>query len=297
MKQKIKDTKYILVTAARNEQDYIGQTIESVINQTLTPVKWFIVNDCSTDNTESILKNYENRISFIQVINIAEIKHRNFSSKVDAINLALEQIKNMEYDYIGILDADITFAADYYQSVTAVFAENSNLGIGGGYIYEKQKGVFKKRKKNVLWSVAGAVQLYRNSCFQQIGRFFHSPLGGEDWYMEINARMNGWEVKSFPQLKAFHHRITGASAKSGFHRCFQGGVQDYVMGSILTFELVKCARRLREKPFIIGAFCRFFGYFISMLSKKPKIATDQMQAYLKNEQKKRLVNIFNVLKF
>lgn len=296
MKQKNNQIKYILITAARNEQDYIGQTIESIINQTLTPVKWFIVNDCSTDNTEKILKKYQEQVPFIRIINIAEIKNRNFSSKVDAINLALEQAKNMEYDFLGILDADITFSADYYQSVTEIFAKNKNLGISGGYIYEKQNGVFKSRMKNVPWSVAGAVQLYHSGCFKQIGRFFHSPLGGEDWYMEINARMNGWEVESLPQIKAFHHRITGASAKSDFQRRFQEGIQDYVMGSILLFELVKCARRLGEKPFFLGAFYRFLGYLTSAITNKPKIATKEMQAFLKMEQKKRLTNIFKIFK-
>lgn len=33
---------YVLITAARNEEDYIEKTIQSVIRQTTTPSKWII---------------------------------------------------------------------------------------------------------------------------------------------------------------------------------------------------------------------------------------------------------------
>ena len=43
---------YVLITPARNEAQYIELTINSVVSQTLRPIKWVIVNDGSTDNTD-----------------------------------------------------------------------------------------------------------------------------------------------------------------------------------------------------------------------------------------------------
>ena len=42
---------YVLITPARNEETFIETTIQSVIKQTILPVKWVIVNDGSTDAT------------------------------------------------------------------------------------------------------------------------------------------------------------------------------------------------------------------------------------------------------
>ena len=46
---------YVLVTPARNEEDFIELTIQSVVRQTVRPVKWAIVSDGSTDRTDEIV--------------------------------------------------------------------------------------------------------------------------------------------------------------------------------------------------------------------------------------------------
>ena len=49
---------YVVITPARNEEDFISMTIESMISQTIKPQKWVIVSDGSTDNTDEIVKTY-----------------------------------------------------------------------------------------------------------------------------------------------------------------------------------------------------------------------------------------------
>ena len=49
---------YVLITPARNEAAFIEKTIESVIQQTVLPTKWVIVDDGSTDNTAAIVSRY-----------------------------------------------------------------------------------------------------------------------------------------------------------------------------------------------------------------------------------------------
>ena len=51
-------SKYVLITPARDEANFIELTIKSVVAQTVRPVKWVIVNDGSTDGTEDIVKKY-----------------------------------------------------------------------------------------------------------------------------------------------------------------------------------------------------------------------------------------------
>ena len=54
----MKNFLYVLLTAAKNEEDFIKKTIESVISQSILPVKWVIVSDASKDGTDDIIKEY-----------------------------------------------------------------------------------------------------------------------------------------------------------------------------------------------------------------------------------------------
>src|SRR5262245_1978918 len=100
---------YALVTAARNEVDFIELTIKSVIAQTVKPRVWIIVSDRSVDGTDEIVHSYTQRYPFIRLIRNEESRARNTASKVKSINIGLKELRSIEYAYIGNLDADISF--------------------------------------------------------------------------------------------------------------------------------------------------------------------------------------------
>ena len=57
--------KYVLITAAKNEELFIEKTIQSVLNQTIKPEKWIIVSDGSTDQTNDIVEQYKNKYTIL----------------------------------------------------------------------------------------------------------------------------------------------------------------------------------------------------------------------------------------
>src|SRR5262245_41121242 len=77
-------SRYVLVTPARNEETFIRKTIESVINQTVPPVKWVIVDDGSTDSTAEIAKQYLPKYPWIEMVQRPSRQDRNFAGKVHA---------------------------------------------------------------------------------------------------------------------------------------------------------------------------------------------------------------------
>jgi len=97
---------YVLITAARNEELYIENTIRSVISQTNRPEKWVIVSDGSTDRTDDIVKRYLPEHGWIEFIRLPGQRERNFESKVLSFNAGYERVKNLRFDLIGCLDAD-----------------------------------------------------------------------------------------------------------------------------------------------------------------------------------------------
>jgi glycosyltransferase involved in cell wall biosynthesis len=47
-----------VLTTAFNEEEFIAETIESVLNQTFTEFEYLIIDDGSTDRTPEILAQY-----------------------------------------------------------------------------------------------------------------------------------------------------------------------------------------------------------------------------------------------
>ena len=59
---------YVLITPARNEEAFIEKTIESMIQQTVLPRKWVIVDDGSTDKTPDIVSRYLEQYPWIEMV-------------------------------------------------------------------------------------------------------------------------------------------------------------------------------------------------------------------------------------
>lgn len=279
---------YVLISAAYNEGEHIGATIEAVLGQTLLPRKWIIISDGSTDNTDSIIKHFALKHSFIECLRTEkETNLPGFVSKVQAIRHGYKFMRESQYNFIGILDADITFANDYYERIINRFRENEKLGIAGGFIYEFQRNEFRSRPSNSIKSVAGAIQLFRRDCYEMIGGHIPISHGGEDWVCEILARKNGWEVTAFPEIVAYHQK-QGKLKRGVFKDAIRQGKMDYAVGSHPLFELAKSIRRIRERPFCLRALFRLYGFVWSLLACDRVEVSGDIVEYLRREQLSRL---------
>jgi glycosyltransferase involved in cell wall biosynthesis len=89
---------YVLVTPARNEGKFIEKVIQSVTNQTVSPSKWVIVNDGSTDATANIVSRYLAKCEWMELLNLSPHRDRSFAAKVHAFNADSEKVKNLEYE-------------------------------------------------------------------------------------------------------------------------------------------------------------------------------------------------------
>jgi glycosyltransferase involved in cell wall biosynthesis len=278
---------YVLVTAAYNEERFIGKTIQSIVEQTHVPKKWVIVSDGSTDRTDEIVRSYTRAHEFIQLHRISEEHPRNFAAQVNAINTGCRLLKDLDFDFIGNVDADVSFEPEYYERLLAKFGEDANLGLAGGYIHEEMNGVFRSRSHNSTDSVAHAVQLFRRACFEVVGGYLPLPYGGPDWAAEITARINGWRVRSFPELPVRHYRPT--SSAGGIVRSrYRQGLMDYSLGCLPMFEIVKCLHRIAAHPFVIGSLARLAAFGVSYIVRAPRSVTPEVVQYLREEQRQRL---------
>jgi len=105
---------YVLITPARNEAQFIKLTIQSVMAQTIRPLKWIIVSDGSTDGTDDIVKKYTVENEWIELLRMPEREERDFAGKVHAFTAGQAKVADLPYQVIASLDADITFESDYF---------------------------------------------------------------------------------------------------------------------------------------------------------------------------------------
>ncbi len=289
---RVRSGHFVLLTAAYNEEAYIEKTIQSVLSQTRRPRKWVIVSDNSHDCTDQIVQNYVKRHDFINLLRVKREEGHDFGAKVAALRKGEELLRGVEYDFIGNLDADITLDPNYFDELILHFQENSELGLASGFVHEDYGTGFRSRWFNSVHNVPHAAQLVRRECYEQIGGYAALKYGGEDWYAQTCAKMNGWQVESISNLKIFHHRHTGAGAHP-LRNAFRLGRLDYSFGSDPLFELVKCIRKFKDKPYLLASLTRSVGFLWCYLLNEPYLVQREFVAYLRAEQRARISSYFN----
>lgn len=281
------DLSYVLVTAAHNEERFVRATLESVLSQSLRPRKWVIVSDGSTDRTADIVSGYAVNYPIIQLLRSERKQGRSFKAQAVAIRAGYLELQQLDYGFIGNLDADITLEPDYFIRLLKHFAIEPRLGLAGGFITEEDNGVFRNRRYNSVRSVAHAVQLFRRECFEDIGGYAPLEHGGPDWHAEVLARMKGWEVRCFPDLPVRHHRRTG-SAESLLRDRIGRGKTDYSLGSHPVFEMLKCLRRIPQTPRFWGALATFCAFAWCYIARKERQVSPDFLHFLRQEQMSRV---------
>jgi biofilm PGA synthesis N-glycosyltransferase PgaC len=278
--------RYVLVTAAYNEAAYIEETLRSVTSQTVLPSAWIIVDDGSTDETHAMARRYAERFPFIHVIRVDRDPGRSFVSKVYAVRAGLRRLAGVGFAFVGNVDADLSFEPAYFELLLEKFRMDPLLGIGGGWILEERGGRFEPRPFNSRVWVPHAVQLLRRGCYEDVGDYVPLPYGGEDTWAVVRARMHGWNAESFPELPVRHHRRT-ATAGGVFRNRFRTGLLDHSLGYHPAYEVVKCARRLPERPYVVGAAVSLAGFVTGYLRQRPRAVSDDFVAFMRREQIRR----------
>jgi glycosyltransferase involved in cell wall biosynthesis len=273
---------YALITGAFNEEQYIGDTIRAVVAQTHQPVRWVIADDASSDRTPTIIRQYALRYPFICLHRLTEPHSRNFTAHVVALNAAHKQLGDIEYDLIGNLDGDVSFAPDYFARLVAHFAAEPALGIGGGCLHEKSRCSWQRVSRNEQ-SVPNAIQLFRRECYDTLGGYRPLKYGAPDTYAEVSARMKGWRTQCFGDLVVYHHRACGG-ASGRLRNMFRQGLVAYSLGSHPLFEALKSVDRLRSHPRLLGSVWRMAGFLSGYLTRQPREASDEFATFLREEQ-------------
>jgi poly-beta-1,6-N-acetyl-D-glucosamine synthase len=162
---------------------------------------------------------------------------------------------------------------------------DERLGVAGGIVFDVEKGKLNRNRANSLEHVAGGVQLFRRECYDAIGGYMPLKWGGEDFAAEVMARKLGFRTQSFLDVEVLHKRLTGTEEiKNNVRRKVRAGFMDYSIGYSQLYHILKCISKVTEKPFILSAIARQFGYVLAAIKLgKPSIPPDLIR-FVRTEQ-------------
>jgi len=278
---------YICITPAKNEEENLPSLARSLLDQSVRPELWVIVNDGSTDGTLEIIESLEEENKWICSVSLeeaprdvgrryAEVCNKGFSR---AIRLCEE--KGLSWDYIGLFDADIVLEADYMENLLFEFERNPRLGLASGMIVTFFDD--GRRKVNVQRDdlPEGGCRVWRRECFEDIGSKY--PVSyAPDSIAIAKSKLKGWETRWFPHIKAYSPRPVAHAEGHWTEYCGFGRYNYYVDLPFL-FALYKAMRYSLERPFYLGA-AYLWGYLLSMVRGEEKIDDSEIRRYYRYQR-------------
>ena len=278
---------YACITPVKDEALYIRHTLESMTKQRLLPMAWIIVDDGSSDDSAEIISEYASAHPWIRLVTIEKGSPRQTgSAEIYAFNYGLTFLKNIRYDFIVKLDADVSFEEDYFSRLISKFISNPRMGIASGIYLERHQGRWQPIRMPG-YHAAGASKVIRSECFRDIGGFM--PTRGWDTVDEIKALYQEWETGHFIDLPFYHLKAEGSGMGFLHTSVMHGEIFYRTTGGFFFFFLLKVIKRLvTGKPFLIGGAAMMAGYWKARLSHMPLLVTREEAAFYRGILFKRL---------
>jgi len=151
---------------AYNHEKYIGEAIESVINQSYTDFEFIIINDGSTDNTDKVIKAFSDK----------RIRYFSQSNK-DAPNTINRGISLSKGKYISIINSDDVYHKNRLETLLE-YAQNNDLLFlftDTGFINEQSDIITDNENIKIInWKNKITKRYKRN--ISLVGTFFYGNM-------------------------------------------------------------------------------------------------------------------------
>lgn len=281
---------FYIVIPAHNEADSIGLTIHSLVNQTLKPKQIVVVNDNSTDNTESIVDSYVKKHSFISLVNNkSSNQHLPGSKIINAFYKGFDTLDD-QYDVICKFDADLIFPSNYLEVISNHFKKNNRLGMASGFCYIEKDNQWVLENLTRKDHIRGALKAYKKDCFLEIGKL--KPSMGWDTIDELLAKYYNWDILTDESLHVKHLKPTGISYNKA-SKYLQGEAM-YKMryGFIITSI---SALKLAYKKGSSALFKDYIaGYFKAKKEKLPFLVSEEEGHFIRKLRWKGILGKFKL---
>lgn len=266
-----------IVIPAHNEELLIGQTLTSLVNQTVLPKKIVVVDDNSTDSTSAKVQKFIDKHPFISLVKTNSSADHMPGSKV--INAFYQGFKTLDnnYDIISKFDADLIFPENYLETLITNFKNNPKIGMFGGFCYIQKNDEWVLENLTNKDHIRGALKSYQKACFDAIGGL--KPAMGWDTIDELLAQFHNWEIKTDTSLHVKHLKPTGNTYN--LKAKYKQGEAFYSMryGFIITLIASIKLALLKKKPKLIIDY--IIGFLKAKKAKRPFLVSPSEGAFIR----------------
>jgi len=197
----MKFPKISVIMAVYNSEKFLNESINSILNQTFKDFEFIIINDCSTDNSLKIIKEFIKKDNRIKLIN----NERNLG----AAGTRNEGLKIAKGKYIAILDSDDISYTQRFVIQYNYLEDNPHIFLVGSsaiYINENGKEIRKFRKyddyKMLAWRLPKSCSII-HSCvmFKNEGFLYKEEFESvEDYKLFLELLSQGKNLTNLPQF-------------------------------------------------------------------------------------------------
>jgi glycosyltransferase involved in cell wall biosynthesis len=276
---------YALVTPARDEIENLHRLASCLLEQTLPPTTWIVVDDGSIDGTREYAAELAGKHTWVEVMSSpGAITHegspqigRREGRDVIAFNTGVAALEEPP-DFVVKLDADVSFEANFFERLLGEFERDPTLGIAGGECYELEAGEW--RLQAVTGShVRGATRTYRWACWEAV-RPLEERLGW-DGIDELKAEELDWRVESIAGLRFLHHRPLGTRDGLAFAKWARMGEAAHYMGYRFSYLVLRSLHRGRHDR---GALGMIWGYVRASVTREAQYPDASVRKRLRERQ-------------
>jgi glycosyltransferase involved in cell wall biosynthesis len=186
-----------------NGDAYVSKAIESVLKQQPLPRAIIVVDDCSTDQTRSVVEEFGDKIKFI--------RHRKNRGLPAARNTG---IQGGDSELIAFLDADDAWAEGKTEKQIKAFRDNPEIGLCYTDVVEcdsrlnpiRPKRGFRRREGEYVFSelfleafpIPPSTAMVRREAFDVCGLFDESMLKAQDYECWLRIAMK-FSISCIPE--------------------------------------------------------------------------------------------------
>jgi glycosyltransferase involved in cell wall biosynthesis len=272
---------YSVVTPARDEAENLQRLAASLVEQTLCPTAWVVVDDGSSDGTHELARTLEFDHPWVRAIAAPRRDERAsgrlLGREVVAFMAGVEALPERT-DVIVKVDADVSLGPRYFERLLACFEADPALGIASGLAYELEHGEWRPQPTTGAHA-RGAARAYRRACLDDV-----LPLEehiGWDGVDELKAAARGWRTGTIRDLAFYHHRPMASRDGRVRGWMVQGRAAHY-LGYRPSYVLLRALHRARRDP---AALAMAGSYAAAHLRGDPTCRDPRVRSELRRLQR------------
>jgi glycosyltransferase involved in cell wall biosynthesis len=261
----------------RNSEKNIEEALLSINNQSVKPAYIIVIDDGSTDKTNSILSSLKHKVSNLHVITNPDLGYdigRVVKNWNKAIKLTYD-LSLLQTDFHMIATDDTVYEEKYAEKILKFHDDNPHIVISSG-----------NYDNNTYATPHGAGRFVNNKFFKKNHQYYPEVIGYESFILYA-ARYLGYDYTIVPSARFEHTRELGSD-----HNFYDWGQSMRALGYHPLFVLGRCIIYfIKDKPIgRVGPIMLLYTYLTYRPNKEGyySLYPKEVRDYIRNTQLKHL---------